>query len=443
MSTINNQLAVARKAETQGNGPKVEHGSVVMRQSQNFSNVRPLASQHCSTFPQISLLTASRDRPYALGMAAVLIAEGLTFDFVGGDVVDSPDLHGQPRLNYFHLRNQRNEAGSLNKITRVLVYYFRLIRYAAMARPKVFHILWNNKFEWFDRTLLMIYYRLLGRKIAFTAHNVNIRARDGRDSCFNRATLKFQYRQCDRIFVHTEKMKTELMAQFGIPNEKVCVIPFGINNTVPDTELTTAQARHKLGVPDGDKVLLFFGNIAPYKGLEYLVKAFIALNQPDHQPAAYRLIIAGRPKGSEDYWNGIDKMISSSGLAERIHQRIEFITDEQTELYFKAADVLVLPYTHIFQSGVLFLGYSFGLPVIASDVGTLKEEIIEGKTGFICRPKDPDDLAGKIEQYFTSDMYRDPARQRQSIREYANERYSWSKAGKIIKKVYEELLGAR
>ena len=67
----------------------------------------------------------------------------------------------------------------------------------------------------------------------------------------------------------------------------------------------------------------------------------------------------------------------------------EFIPDEETEIYFKAADVLVLPYRHIYQSGVLFLGYSFGLPVLAADVGSLKDEIVEGKTGFVFRPEDP------------------------------------------------------
>jgi len=56
---------------------------------------------------------------------------------------------------------------------------------------------------------------------------------------------------------------------------------------------------------------------------------------------------------------------------------------------------LVLPYTRVFQSGVLFLGYSFGLPAIAADVGNLKEEIIEGQTGFVFRPKDLSDLGAK------------------------------------------------
>ena len=180
-------------------------------------------------------------------------------------------------------------------------------------------------------------------------------------------------------------MKSELVSDFRIPKSKVSVIPFGINNTVPNTALSTAEAKRQVGVSSGDKALLFFGNITPYKGLEYLISAFGVLLTKDR---SYRLIIVGRPKGSDKYWKEIQQAIARGGISDRIIEKIEYIPDELTELYFKAADVLILPYTHVFQSGVLFLGYSFGLPAIAADVGALKEEIIEGETGFMFKPQD-------------------------------------------------------
>src|SRR5205823_6987669 len=112
------------------------------------------------------------------------------------------------------------------------------------------------------------------------------------------------------------------------------------------------------------------------------------------------------------------------------------IPDEETELYFKAADVLVIPYTHIFQSGVLFLGYGFGLPVIAADVGTLKEEIVEGETGFVFKAQDSCDLAEVIGCYFGSELFRNLENRRANIREYANNRYSWDKVTAITMDVY-------
>jgi D-inositol-3-phosphate glycosyltransferase len=390
-----------------------------------------------SSVPRIALLTAGRDKPYALGLASALISNGQKFDFIGSDAVDSPELHGNPQVTYMNLRSQRTDASLLQKMTRVLVYYIRLISYAFTAQPPVFHILWNNKFELFDRTLLMVYYKLLGKKIVFTAHNVNAGIRDANDSFLNRFSLKIQYQLSDHIFVHTEKMKAELLSSFGVSPGKVTIIPFGINNTVPNTALTCEEARRQIGVGAGDKTLLFFGNITAYKGLEYLLAAFIELSKKSED---YRLVIVGRPKGHEDYWNQIKRTISSSGLGHQIIQRIEYIPDEQTELYFKAADALILPYTHIFQSGVLFLGYSFGLPVLAADIGSLKEEIIEGKTGFVFKPQDSSDLAMTIEKYFASDLYRDLDAKRQMIRDYANERYSWAKVAAITANVYSRLI---
>jgi glycosyltransferase involved in cell wall biosynthesis len=278
---------------------------------------------------------------------------------------------------------------------------------------------------------------MLGKKITLTVHNVNAGKRDLNDSFLNRLSLRIQYNLCHHIFVHTDAMKNELVADFCIPESKVSVVPFGINNTVPDTTLSIAEAKRQLGISGGDRTLLFFGNIAPYKGLEYLISAFAELLNKDR---SYRLIIVGRPKGSEKYWKQIQQAIACSGIRDRIIQRIEYIPDELTELYFKAADVLILPYAHVFQSGVLFLGYSFGLPAIAADVGTLKEEIIEGETGFVFKPRDSSDLARVIGKYFESDLFRNLESRRSEIKEYANERYSWDKVVEITKAVYSDLL---
>ena len=92
---------------------------------------------------------------------------------------------------------------------------------------------------------------------------------------------------------------------------------------------------------------------------------------------------------------------------------------------------------------MLFLGYSFGLPVIAADVGALREDIIEGKTGYLCKPEDSADLARVIETYFASDLYRSLNSRRQETREYARRRYSWDVVGELTKNVYKKLLSDR
>jgi glycosyltransferase involved in cell wall biosynthesis len=393
-------------------------------------------SQHST--PQIALLTGGGDKPYALGMAAALTSAGIHVDFIGSDDLSVPALLGNSRVNFFNLRgDQRPDAKPAEKILRVLRYYVRLLAYAAIAKPKLFHILWNNKFQLLDRTLLMLYYRVLGKKIVLTAHNVNAGKRDSNDSPLNRASLKIQYGLCDHIFVHTTGMKSELVADFKIPEKNVSVIPFGINNTVPTTSLSSAEARRRLGVNSSDKTLLFFGNIAPYKGLEYLLAAFVELFQKDQ---TYRLLIVGSPKGPKDYWNQIHQTIACSAIKDRVTAKIEYVPDEAAELYFKAAHISILPYKHVFQSGVLLLGYSFGLPAIAADVGNLKEEVIEGETGFVFKPRESSDLANTIQKYFDSELFRNLETRRSQIKEYANERYSWSKVAAITTAVYSQLL---
>src|ERR1700685_2870404 len=108
-------------------------------------------------------------------------------------------------------------------------------------------------------------------------------------------------------------------------------------------------------------------------------------------------------------------MIPSEIERGQIILKAQFIPDEDMEIYLKAADVMVLPYNEIFQSGVLFLSYAFGLPVIATDVGSFREEIVEGNTGFLCQPGDPAALAKTIDKYFASDLYRNLGARRQQI----------------------------
>jgi D-inositol-3-phosphate glycosyltransferase len=389
--------------------------------------------------PKIALLTGGGDKPYALGMAAALTSAGIHVDFIGSDDLKVPELLSNSRIHFRNLRrDQRSDVSLPAKALRILIYYAKLILYAATAKPKLFHVLWNNKFQLIDCTFFMVYYRLLGKKIVFTAHNVNAGKRDLNDSWLNRLSLKVQYELCNHIFVHTDAMKRELLADFRIADEKVSVIPFGINNTVPTTSLSSQEAKRLLGIATSDKTLLFFGNIAPYKGLEYLIEAFSKVAKCD---LSYRLLIIGSPKGSMDYWNEIRRTIERSGFEDRVLATIEYVPDEITELYFKAADLLLLPYTHVFQSGVLFLGYSFGLPAIAADVGSLKEEIVEGRTGFIFKPRDSSDLASKIDSYFKSELFHDLETRRFEIKAYANDRYSWDKVATIITAIYADLLG--
>jgi len=387
----------------------------------------------------VALLTGGSDKPYAVGLTAALSAEGMRIDFVGSNELDCVEVTSTSGVAFLNLRgDQRENVPAVQKAIRILKYYYRLIVFAAVGRPRVLHILWNNRFELFDRTALMFYYRLLGKRVVLTAHNINAAKRDGKDGWVNRLSLRIQYSLCHHIFVHTERMRQELVTDFGVEHENVSVIPFGINNTIPTSDLTSRDARRLLNVPQSDRTLLFFGQIAPYKGLDYLVSALTILaNSGTH----IQLIIAGKIKaGYAEYWNGIHEAIAAGRLRGHVIERIQFIPDDEVEQYFKAADAVVLPYTDIFQSGVPFLAYSFGLPVIATDVGSLRDDVVEGETGVLCPPRDALELARAIGDYFASDLYRQLATRREGIRRVANEKHSWAVVGEVTSAVYTKLL---
>jgi glycosyltransferase involved in cell wall biosynthesis len=387
---------------------------------------------------ELALLTGGQDPSYLFGLATTLSQRGIHVHVVGNDRVDNIKFHTSDEITFIDSGGLRPNAGLVAKMFQLTAHYARLIAYVTFRSPKIIHILWNNKAEYFDRTFLMLYFKCLGKKIVLTAHNVNKAKRDSCDSVLNRLTLRVQYRLADRIFVHTEKMKSELVEAFVVSPETVVVIPFGTNIAVPDTDLTATMAKRRLGIRPGERTILFFGRIVPYKGLECLVEAYHCVAPCD---ANCRLMIAGEPmKGFESYVDDIRQAIADGGGGDRILCRLDYIPDDETEVYFKAADVLVLPYRGIFESGVLFLAYRFGLPVIASDVGSFREELTKSGAGFLFETGNSTALAASLDAFFKSELYKDATRHRQRIREYSSARHSWRIVGEITERVYNGLL---
>jgi D-inositol-3-phosphate glycosyltransferase len=390
---------------------------------------------------RVSLLTGGGDPHYAFGLSESLVACDVVIDLIGSDEFETPAFRNRAGIQFLNLRRSVDPNVSARaKAWRVLRYYARLVGYASRAQTHIFHILWNNKFEYFDRTLLMLYYHLLGKKIVLTAHNVNAGRRDGTDSRLNRLTLQIQYRLASHLFVHTEKMKRELIEEFHVKADRVTVIPFGINNAVPATDLPHGEARQRLGIRSDERVLLSLGRIVPYKGLEYLISAFRELRAEDDR---YRLIIAGRIENCESYWKAVLEQMQEDLGSGAILLRDGFVPDGDIEGYCKAADAMVLPYRHIYQSGVLFMAHSFGLPVLASDVGSFREEIIEGRTGFIFRAQDPEDLVRAVKEYFASDLYANLSERRPQIQSEITGRHSWNRIGQMTRSVYAGLFSGK
>ena len=152
-----------------------------------------------------------------------------------------------------------------------------------------------------------------------------------------------------------------------------------------------SEARKKLHISEGKKVILFFGFIRDYKGLDLLIEAMSKLNDE------YLLVICGEVYGSFDKYN---QQIERLGVKNKIALHVRYISDDEVPLFFSSADVCVLPYKSATQSGITSIAHHFDLPLIATDTGGLKESIRHNKTGIIVDSPDSNLIAKAIENYF-------------------------------------------
>jgi glycosyltransferase involved in cell wall biosynthesis len=155
------------------------------------------------------------------------------------------------------------------------------------------------------------------------------------------------------------------------------------------------KAREQLKIARDKKVILFFGFIRDYKGLDLLIQAM--KNTPDD----YLLIIAGEVYGSFDKYK---KQIDENALGDKVQLHVRYISDNEVPVFFSAADVCVLPYKSATQSGITSISYHFDLPIIATDVGGLKESVLDNKTGIVVKSPDPAFIQGALRAYFDGNL---------------------------------------
>jgi len=388
------------------------------------------------TLPRVAILNAGEQTDYLYGLVSGLAGVG----DLQIEVVDSDNSIGLfdrfPSVRFVNLRgSQRPSDPFLSKLFRIPRYYLRLLRFALSSDAQVFHIQWENSLLVFDRTLLNLYYKWCGKKLVSTAHNVYREERDERGSALREWSLRRLYRIVDRIVVHTDAMKKELCERFGVAPEKVHVIPHGLNVRVPHTGLSQAEARRRLQIPANAKVVLFFGYIDRYKGTDILVQAVGRLLKEDE---SYFLLVAGQPKRRNGYLEQLQKEIQLSAADKHARLDLKFIPADKVESYFAAADCLALPYRRVSQSGLIFLAYRFGLPIVATDVGSFRSDIRDGDTGIIAAENTPDGFASALQRFFGSRLVVNAEETRKRIRTWAEERYSWTRIAQQTMEVYRE-----
>jgi glycosyltransferase involved in cell wall biosynthesis len=307
--------------------------------------------------------------------------------------------------------------------------HWRVLREARQQRPQIIHIQWSR----LPKIDLLLIRRLqaLGIPIVHTVHDVvPLFALDSKTSA-----LEAVYKTVDRLVVHTEANLEDFLRVYpDVPANRLRVIPL-IEFSEVETPLGAdkRKARQKLGLPLEHPVVLFFGAIRYYKGVDVLLKAF---ENARSKRQDLQLLIAGKSDPLES-----DKVPSVEEIRSlpNVHLYEGFIPHQDLWAYYTAADIIVHPYRHITQSAALITAMGFGRPVIVTDVGGMPETI-DGN-GWIVPKEDPDGLAKALLEA-VMDQARLKAMGRRS-REIIDERHSGAFVGQRLMAIYQELLHER
>jgi glycosyltransferase involved in cell wall biosynthesis len=193
------------------------------------------------------------------------------------------------------------------------------------------------------------------------------------------------------------------------------------------TGLARSEARRRLGLDESDNVILFFGKMDEYKGLDMLLEAFAQLDVPDA-----KLLIGGAFR-SDEYRARILHMIEASPARSSIILKEANIPNEEVEIFFKAADVCCLPYRNIYQSGVIFVAMRFGVPIVATDVGSLRE-FVDDKVGVIACSNDASGIAAALRAFFSG-----RGRFRPEVISRGADKYRWDNICRMLIPLYQSV----
>ena len=278
--------------------------------------------------------------------------------------------------------------------------------------------------QWVHPYFTPCYNRLLsmlrGIPIIITCHNVLPHSRFLFDDKLTKAVLK----KASACIVHSKEDESNLVSMLpGMPYRRN---PHPTYNAYRIKGMSRDEARDLLGVKQEEKVLLFFGFVQKYKGLDHLIAAAPAVTKALDN---VRICIVGDMGNlREEYMN----MIRSTGIEDRFLIRDGYVPDAEVEPYFAACDLCICPYISATQSGIVQIAFGFGIPVIATNVGGLPEAVTDEKTGYIIPPGDPGSIADAVIRFFNEDRASEFA---ENVRN-EEKRFSWDRMVEVIEDLY-------
>jgi len=202
-----------------------------------------------------------------------------------------------------------------------------------------------------------------GGTLLWTVHNVF--AHEPRFPDLESDLAQFLVREAEAVHVLTPETPARTAGHYVLPPEKTVVIPHSSYVGRYPQSISRAAARTRLGFANDEHVFLAFGGVRPYKGLDVLIDAFAKAADADPR---LRLVIAGRPQHSAAF----DAMAEVCAAEPRILTIFDTVPEDEVQVYFRAADAVVLPYRSILNSGALHLALTFGRPVVLPDLDSFR-----------------------------------------------------------------------
>ena len=266
--------------------------------------------------------------------------------------------------------------------------WFRAARAVSQRRCRLLIVQWWHPFFAPAYATVARRVRRGGTRVVFLCHNVLPHERSRLDG----ALIRMGLGAADAYIVQSDTDRAALESLF--PGRPFELTPHPAYTFFAAGDSDRAQARTQLGV-DGP-VVLFFGLVRRYKGLDVLLRAVARVRER----LPVRLVVAGE---FYDKRATYDALVEELGIRDAVRFEDRYIPNEEVGTFFRAADVVVLPYRSATQSGIVQIALAFERPVIVTRVGGLPEAVRPGETGMVVPAEDPEALATALRAFFESD----------------------------------------
>ena len=362
---------------------------------------------------------------YLFGQAKGLLHNNIDVNLFTNNITEDPDIEELKVHNYYKGifgRKSNLIAGVLYCIGSIRSIFHAKFIGSTICHYHLFHV---NILVVFDLLLT----KFLRMKVVYTIHDVVSNLEKNQSS---KLLTNFVIKLSDKILTHNQFSKNQIQRLFKKADNEIAIIPHG--NYVPfiKIEKSNIESRENLNIPKQKKVLLFFGMIKRIKGLELMLSALskIKNSHPD-----ILLVIAG--KAWEDDFSIYQEIINNLNLTNYCIVRNQYIPLEDVNHYFSAADLVVLPYKRISQSGVLMMAVSYQKAVLSSDLEPFKEVLTNNETGFFFQSESSESLAEKVISIFDDEKLLN--RVSKSGFDLINKTYNWDAIGALLKIEYDTI----